>query len=266
LKEIAAELNIGLDALVFVDDNPFEISEVQTHAPQVTCLQAPGELSELPALLRTHAHLWDRLVITEDDRKRVERMQGELDRRSLAQELTEEDFLAQLGLKVFIYPPDKADLARVTQLINKTNQFNVATKRYAQEEVEAFISADNKRMYCMSVSDKFGEYGLVGLAMIVDNDGGWDIDNFLMSCRVLGRGVETTLLAKIASDASDSGAEAVKAAYLPTPKNGLVTDLFARHGFAPAGEIASGGNRWRLGLPSSLAKPGYVELIDRRPA
>ncbi len=265
LKEIAAELNIGLDALVFIDDNPFEISEVQSHTPQVTCLQAPKELSELPALLRAHAHLWDRLVITEDDKKRVERMQGELDRRSLAQQLTEEDFLAQLGLKVYIYPPDKADLARVTQLINKTNQFNVATKRYAQEDVEAFIAAKNKRLYCMSVSDKFGEYGLVGIAMIEEGQNGWAIDNFLMSCRVLGRGVETTLLAKIAADAAAAGAKSVNAVYLPTPKNGLVVDLFEKHGFAHAGDIESGGNRWRLDIPSSLAKPAYVDLIDKRP-
>lgn len=266
IKEIATELNIGLNALVFVDDNPFEISEVQSHAPEVTCLQAPKELSELPALLRAYAHLWDRLVITEDDRKRVERMQGELDRRSLAQELTEEEFLARLGLKVFIYPPDKADLARVTQLINKTNQFNVTTKRYAQEEVEAFIATLGKRLYCMSVSDKFGEYGLVGVAMIEQKAGGWDVDNFLMSCRVLGRGVETTLLAKIASDAAKAGARAVNAIFLPTPKNGLVVDLFERHGFSRAGDLDGGGNRWRLDLPSGLAKPDYVELVASRPA
>ncbi len=266
LKEIAAELNIGLDALVFVDDSPFEIAEVETHAPQVTCLQAPKELSELPGLLRAHAHLWDRLVITDDDRKRVERMQGELDRRSLAQQLTEEDFLAQLGLKVFIYQPDKADLARVTQLINKTNQFNVATKRYAQEEVDAFIAARGNRLYCMSVSDKFGEYGLVGVAMIEGEGAAWKIDNFLMSCRVLGRGVETTLLAKIATDAAAAGARAVNAVYLPTLKNGLVVDLFKRHGFSHAGDIDTGGDRWRLKLPSTLNKPDYVELVDQRPA
>lgn len=271
LKEIAAELNIGLDALVFVDDNPFEISEVETHAPQVTCLQAPKELSELPGLLRAHAPLWDRLVITDDDRKRVERMQGEIDRRSLAQELTEEDFLAELGLKVFIYPPDRADLARVTQLINKTNQFNVATKRYAQEEVEAFIAAADRRLYCMSVSDKFGEYGLVGVSMIVENGPDWTIDNFLMSCRVLGRGVETTLLARIAADAAGAGASAVNGVYLPTPKNGLVVDLFERHGFAHAGdeELGDGkttGARWRLDLPGGPEKPAYVELIAHRPA
>lgn len=265
LKEIAAELNIGLDALVFVDDNPFEISEVQSHAPEVTCLQAPKELSELPALLRTQAHLWDRLVVTEDDKKRVERMQGELDRRSLAQQLTEEDFLAQLGLKVFIYPPEKADLARVTQLINKTNQFNVATKRYTQEAVEAFIADNAKRLYCMSVSDKFGEYGLVGIAMVEEKQGGWNIDNFLMSCRVLGRGVETTLLAKIATDAASASVKSLDGVYLPTPKNGLVIDLFEKHGFAHAGEIEGGGNRWRLDIPAALSKPGYVDLIDKRP-
>lgn len=266
LKEIAAELNIGLDALVFVDDNKFEIAEVQAHTPEVTCLLVPEELSELPALLQANAHIWDRLAITDDDRQRVDRMQSELDRRSLAQELTGQDFLAQLELKAFIYSPEAPDLTRVTQLINKTNQFNVTTRRFAQEEVEAFLAKDENRLYCMSVVDKFGAYGLVGVAMVTERGGAWELQNFLMSCRVLGRGVETAFLYRIAEHALESNAAAIKGTFLPTPKNGMVVDFFSRHGFAIVGESAGNGTLWSLELPGSLSKPDYVEIIDFRPA
>lgn len=265
LKEIAKSLNIGISALVFIDDNPFEISEVETHAPEATCLRVPEELSELPRVLRDNAYLFDRLVITSDDLKRVARMQGELKRQTLSQELTTEEFLAHLELKVFIYEPATVDLARVTQLINKTNQFNTRTRRFTREEIDAFIADGRNRLCCMSVADKFGDYGLVGIAMLARDEDAYEFVNLLMSCRVLGRGVETTLIAHAARAASQMGAIHLRGVYSPTPKNAMVADLFARHGFDKVSESPQGESTWTLPLPSDLAPPDFVQKITDRP-
>jgi FkbH-like protein len=266
IKEIAKSLNIGVNSLVFIDDNPFELSEVEANAPGITGLLVPDELSELPNLLRSAAPLFDRLVITGDDLERVSRIQGEFKRQSLSQELTTDDFLAELGLKVFVYEPEAIDLARVTQLINKTNQFNTQTRRLAREEVDAFLRDNRNRLYCMTVADKFGEYGLVGVAMLEPaGEGEYQFSNLLMSCRVLGRGVETTLLAHIAEEVARTGARCLKGSYRPTSKNAMVADIFARHGFEQTAGGEDGETHWRLALPSDLAPPAFVERITARP-
>ncbi|MEZ5928546.1 MAG: HAD-IIIC family phosphatase [Parvularculaceae bacterium] len=266
LKEIAATLNIGVNSLVFVDDNPFEISEVSTHLPDVQCLRVPEELSELPRVLRENAHLFDRLVITEDDLQRVARMQGEMKRQSLSQQLTAEEFLAQLGLKVYIYEPIPSDLARVTQLINKTNQFNTRTNRFSREEIDAFLATPGNRLFCMSVADKFGDYGLVGVAMLSREGDAYEFVNLLMSCRVLGRGVEATLIAHSAAVATQDGASKLRGVYSPTPKNAMVTDLYERHGFARATASPEGETVWEMALPSDLSPPPFVQLLTDHPA
>jgi len=267
LKEIATELNIGLDALVFVDDNPFEIEEVKTNAPGVTCFLVPEELAEYPAMMKEQCKLFDRLVITEDDHKRVARMQNEKGRKDAAKKLTPEEFLAELDLQVFVYPPNIEDLARVTQLINKTNQFNVLTRRYTFEEVAAYVQNEDNLLFCMSVADKFGEYGLVGVVMVSRRGKDWRIENLLMSCRVLGRGVETTLLAHISDELLAMGGAQLCGGYARTPKNQLVADLFERHGFERIQDEKSrdGVEGWTAPLPLKCAVPSYVDLHPHHP-
>lgn len=246
LKEIAADLNIGMDALVFVDDSHFEVEEVRTNAPGVTVFQAPSDPADLPILMREVARCFDRLDITDDDRKRVDMMRVETERKDLRQRMTEDEFLASLGLEVYLYPPAAADLARVAQLINKTNQFNVTTKRYGQDDVKRMVDADDHDLLCASVRDKFGEYGLVGVAILEHGPGSSTFDSLLMSCRVLGRGIETAIIARALELAKDKGALAVEGTYIPTNKNQMVEDLFQRHGFMQSGVDANGETRWSL--------------------
>lgn len=231
LREIAAELNIGLDAVVFVDDNPFELEEVGTHAPEVTLVRVPEDAAELPIVIKQIAALFDRLDITDDDRKRVDMMRHEVERRELSQKLTEADFLASLSLQVDLYKPRPADYARVTQLINKTNQFNVTTRRYSFEDVVAMIGDPNVDFYCATVRDKFGDYGLVGVGIVKHEEGVSQFDTMLMSCRVLGRGVETVIISHGIELAKARGAGSIVGRYVPTRKNGMVVDVFEKHGF-----------------------------------
>jgi len=161
----------------------------------------------------------------------------------------------------------ESDLARVTQLINKTNQFNCMTRRCTREEVDVFLSKPENKLYCMSVEDKFGEYGLVGIAMLAPNAADtsvYEFENLLMSCRVLGRGVETTLLSHIASRAAAMNAKKLRGRYLPTPKNAMVADLYERHSFVKSENLPDEGSVWELDLPSNLEAPAFVEHIAGR--
>jgi FkbH-like protein len=232
IREIAAELNIGLSAVMFIDDNAFEIEEVRAHAPEVLSLQVPADVAELPDFFRELCRHFDRLEITQDDRSRVDMQRSEITRRDLQQQLTETEFLATLGLTVRIKRPEPSDYARVTQLINKTNQFNLTTKRYTLEEITELSVDGNTHLYCASVSDRFGDYGLVGVGIIRDVGDRAIFDTLLMSCRVLGRGVETALLSYGIEGARQRGRQFIEGHYIPTPKNAMVEQLFARHGFA----------------------------------
>ena len=231
LKEIADELSIGLDSIVFVDDNPFEIEEVRVHAPEVTCIQVPEDFSQLPVIFKEASRMFDRLDITNDDRKRVDMMRLSKERHDLSQKLTEAEFLQSLALKVEIRSPSISDYARVAQLINKTNQFNLTSRRYSFEEVTTLAGRPDYEIYCATVRDKFGEYGLVGVGIIRYGIDVAEFDSLLMSCRVLGRGVETALLSHGVALAAKKGRKFIKGTFIPTRKNGMVADLYPRHGF-----------------------------------
>ena len=260
IREIAAELNIGLDALVFVDDNAFEIEEVKTHLPEVLCLQLPGEVAEVPAFFRSACRAFDRLDLTDDDRRRVDMQRAEVKRHDLHQKLTDGDFLSKLELVVEIREPVSSDYARVTQLINKTNQFNVSTRRYGLEDVARMAEDSRTHLYCASVSDRFGEYGLVGVAIVVDDHKTAVFDTFLMSCRVLGRGVETALLAYGVESAARRGATKVVGHYLPTRKNAMVQNLFSRHGFEREAASSDEDQVFTRGV-ATVETPQYLTVL-----
>lgn len=231
IREIAAELNIGLDAIVFIDDNAFEIEEVSTHLPELLCLQLPEELADIPAFFRSACRAFDRLDLTDDDHRRVDMQRAEVKRNDLHQQLTDGEFLKSLDLVVEIKEPVPGEYARIAQLINKTNQFNVTTRRYGLEDVASMAQDSRTHLYCASVSDRFGDYGLVGVAIVRDDEESAVFDTFLMSCRVLGRGVETVLLAYGVEAAALRGAPVVVGHYLATRKNRMVEHFFTRHGF-----------------------------------
>jgi FkbH-like protein len=233
IAEIARRLNIGVDSLVFVDDSCYEIAEVSEKHPEVLCIRTPSAPERIVSAIRA-ARPFDRLEITADDRVRADRMAVEVKRENLRAELPEADFIARLGLCVDTFPVDDVAIARVTQLVNKTNQFNITTPRLTLEEIRALAASECSILRAAKVIDRFGEYGLtcIGCASAGDGDA-WLLDFFLMSCRVLGRGVETSFLADIAAEVIARGGRRLGARFVPTAKNAVCGDFLPRHGFVP---------------------------------
>ncbi|MBV8564869.1 MAG: hypothetical protein JO273_05375, partial [Methylobacteriaceae bacterium] len=197
----------------------------------------PEEPAEILPMLRALAH-FDRLEITAEDRGRADMMRAEQQREATLAHLSKEDFLRELDLRVELFEAMPEDLDRIAQLINKTNQFNLTTIRRSLEEVEALHASPNWRVYALRVADRFGDYGLVGVAIveIVEPAVRWRIDTFLLSCRVLGRGVEGSFLSGLMADACRAGVASMDAAYIPTKKNVLAANFLAEHGFHPVSE------------------------------
>ena len=231
IESIVSELNIGADSVVFIDDNPVEILEVSQRVPGVRCLIVPEEVADLPNLLMDSG-LFRGIRASAEDRQRSEMMQSEAIRRGVSQAMNREDFLASLDLRVDFFFASDAHVARVSQLTVKTNQFNLTTVRRDQKEVGALMAAPTSEVCAIRVSDRFGDYGVVGVAIADVTADTWSIDTFLVSCRVLGRGVETALLSALASEATRRGATRLIGSYAPTRKNGQVAEFYPNHGFS----------------------------------
>ncbi|HEX2675793.1 MAG TPA: HAD-IIIC family phosphatase [Polyangiales bacterium] len=223
LALLAEELNLGLDSFVFIDDNPVECAEMRATYPQVLTFQLPDDDAAIEAFT---AHLWpfDRAsvqAVTEEDRQRTRMYQDAAKRNSLQREAQGiGEFLAKLELQVDIVQPLPEELPRVAQLTARTNQFNFTTKRRSEAEIQQL---GEQRLECLRVSvrDRFGDYGLVGV-MIFGTD--FDsatlrIDTLLLSCRVLGRGVEHAMLRQLGQLARERGLSRLEAPFAPTKKN-----------------------------------------------
>lgn len=224
LVALARELGLGLDSFVFLDDNPVEIAAVRAACPQVLALTFPADRPErLPGMLE---RIWafDRPEVTAEDRGRAADYTARRHRDRLRDSaLTFADFIAGLGLVVDVRPADAADLPRVSQLTQRTNQFNTTTVRRTEAELRALLAAEDEDVRCWvaEVRDRFGDYGIVAAALTRRGHGADTVvvDTFLMSCRVLGRGAEHALLSQLGKAARDDGAAYLEAVYLPTPRN-----------------------------------------------
>ena len=247
LRSIAAELNLGLDSFVFIDDNEVELDEVRQRLPGVQVVKVsdePSDIAELTASLTGFRFA----TVSQEDRERTAMVKVEADRRAAASEApSREDFLASLGLTVRVGRASAEQVGRVAQLINKTNQFNLTTVRRDEAEVAKLVSSDAHRVYAAEVSDRFGNYGLVAVVVVDCGPDAWQIDTFLMSCRVLRRGVEGAILQCIADDAVAAGATTLRGEYRPTQKNGQVATFYPDHGFDTTGE-----GRFEAALPLAL--------------
>ncbi len=235
IRRIAEKLNIGLDAIVFIDDSGKEIDEVRQRLPEVTCLQTPEEPADIPALL-SGTDLFDKHDVTDEDRNRTAMMQAEETRTALRETMSEEEFKKSIGIEIDVFAAEAQHVARITQLINKTNQFNLTTVRRTQDEVETLIRDKEAKVLGMNIRDKYGDYGLVGAAVLKKNGKECVIDTLLMSCRVLGRGAEQALMQAIAKNANDLGCSTLVGKYIPTPKNDMVKDLYRNFSFTASGD------------------------------
>lgn len=247
LRAIAEDLNIGLESIVFLDDNPAERALVRRELPMV----AVPELSDDPAsYVQTllAGGYFEALGLTEADRNRNRHYADNARRAELQAGATDVDqYLASLEMQVEISPFTAMNRARVTQLINKTNQFNVTARRTTEAEIAALEGRRDVVTMAVRLRDRFGDNGIISALICEKGQEAWKIDTWVMSCRVFQRKVEHAVLNVLAARAADEGQRALAAQYQPTPRNGVVRDLYASLGFVNvAGEAQ--GSAWRLNV------------------
>jgi FkbH-like protein len=231
---MASELRLGLDSFVFLDDNPAERSAVREELPEVVVPEISGEPSESIAALERGLY-FQAIRLTSEDVTRSASYSASAQQELRARSGNLDQYLADLRMQIEQGPVDAESSVRVTQLINKTNQFNLTTKRYSQEEVQRRMASASYWSRWYRLRDRFADHGLIGVLLAQIADRAWIVDTWLMSCRVIGRGVEAFMFRDMVECARRSGAERLRAHYLPTAKNKLVEDLLPRFGFIATG-------------------------------
>ena len=238
LWELAAELKLGLDSFIFIDDNPVECAEVEARCPEVLTLHLPAVSEQIPRVLR-HAWAFDHLRLTEEDRRRTALYQEEVRREQFhLQSPTFEAFLDGLELRINIAPLESGQLSRVSQLTQRTNQFNFTTIRRSEAEIQQIVGANGMEAATVEVSDRFGDYGLVGAMIYACCPDAIAVDTFLLSCRVLGKGVEHQMFRYLGEKALACGLSHVDVDFVQTARNRPAFD-FLNH-VAPAVSMDDG--------------------------
>jgi FkbH-like protein len=260
LREIAEELNIGVDSLGFLDDNPIERQQVRNALPEVFVLDLPADAMMFARVVR-ECPLFERLTVSTEDRQRTALYQAQRDRGQLEQSISSrEDFYRSLQQEVEISPLTKGTLARIAQLTNKTNQFNLTTRRYTEQKISDLAASPGWECFSIRVRDRFGDNGLVGVAIThLENDTS-EIDTLLLSCRVIGRTVETAFLSFLANRARAQGARLLQGWFLPTKKNAPARDFYANHGFTSTRQNGD-GTLWTMDLAANpIPAPDWIRL------
>jgi FkbH-like protein len=263
LGAIAAQLNIGLDALVFVDDNPAERARVREALPLVAVPELPPDAAHYVRCL-ADAGYFEAISFTAEDRDRARQYSANAERdavRATAQSLT--DFLRDLAMTVVFGPIEAVDLARAAQLLNKTNQFNTTARRYSAEAVARIAQASENIALQYRLVDRFGDNGLVSVMLLVsaaDDPTVLEVANWVMSCRVFGRQLEAEAMNIAVEAALRRGARGLRADYVPTGRNGVVSALFENLGFSPqpAPGADAGASRWTLALADYVPRPTFI--------
>ncbi|MDB5407849.1 MAG: FkbH protein [Rhodospirillales bacterium] len=234
LREIAAELNIGLDSLVFLDDSPFECGAVRAELPMVRTIQVPAALAEFPRVIREIKELFLAGGVTEESRSKTEQYRQRAAADVLKSQFSSNDeYLASLNLRVELSRDAEASLARLSELSQKSNQFNLTTRRYSESDMRRALDCPDTAVYSLVVGDKFGNAGLTGVAVVRWNADTAVVEAFLMSCRVIGRGIEFAIWPAILRDAAAHGCTRIAATYSPSAKNAQVADFWERAGLSP---------------------------------
>lgn len=262
LAEIADEISVSRDSLVFLDDNPVEREHVLQAAPDVRVLDLPNDVQRFADAVQQFP-LFERLQLTAEDRERGAmyaeqrcREEVRMSSRSL------EGYYRSLQMRMRVRSVASDTVARASQLTQKTNQFNMTTRRYSEAEIEAMVAGGGYRAWTVQLTDRFGDSGVVGLMIVEAMSAVWRINTLLMSCRVIGRTVETAMLAWLANQARLAGVRTLVGGYIPTRKNAPAAAVYAGHGFAA---LNTGGNStdWAFDVESgTIVFPEWIELSD----
>jgi FkbH-like protein len=262
IRQIAAELNLGLDSLVFIDDNPAEIEIVKQFVPEVETVLLSEDPSEYVGALQD-TRFFEPRNVTAEDLERAGRYKQEAHRQELLDTVTNMDaYLESLGMEAVIREFRAVDVARISQLINKSNQFNLTTRRRTEAQVQAVMSDPAYFGFTVRLADRFGDHGLISIAIGKVAGVEAEVDTWLMSCRVLKRQVEEVVLNELVRLARERNCSRIKGVYLPTAKNGMVRNHYEGLGFTPT---FTGADRLEFELNPLLyaARPTRIRIAEK---
>ena len=260
IRELASELNIGLDSMVFVDDNPTERELVRQQLPMVEVPEFPTKPYQLMTFFNHLVNNYFRAYeLTEEDKHKTEQYQANAARHALQQQFTDlSEYIRSLGIEVDVIKANEFNIPRIAQMTQKTNQFNLTTHRYTEADINNFV-ANGASVYCISVRDKFGDNGITG-AIIIEQDGNVaNIDSLMLSCRILGKNIEMAFVKYIINMLYNSGVNEVKAQYIPTAKNRQVSEFYDKLGFEVV-DVIEGTKEYKLSLTGELTIEDYYKI------
>lgn len=258
IVDLVTRLNLGLETVVFIDDHPVERARVRETLPEVLVPEWPRHPLAYVRALRA-LRCFDQPVVSTEDRERAQSYVNERERADLRRRLGSiEDWLRSLETVVTVEPLGTANLPRAAQLLNKTNQMNLTTRRMAEPELRAWADAPGNGVWLFRVADRFGDAGITGLASLSVVNGGAQIVDFVLSCRVMGRGIEETMLHVLVDRARAASARTAWAEFVPTPRNGPCLEFWKRSGLVPgdgARFVWDAGSPYGLPAAITLAVP-----------
>lgn len=263
LRRIAQELNIGLDALVFVDDNPAERALVRRLAPEVAVPELPLDPADYLRAVEQHRY-FETIAIGAEDLQRTQMYRANAQRRQIASDAGDlDEFLRSLDMRAWIGPVGDLEMDRTVQLIGKSNQFNLTTRRHSAGDIERMRTSKDWVTRVVKLEDTFGDNGLISVLLAREEANALVIDTWLMSCRVLKRGVEAFLLNNIVAAARERGLTELVGEYIPTAKNVLVKHHYESLGFTPAGADEDGRTLWRLPIGDDWSPlPNHIAEVS----
>jgi len=254
MKQISDEINIGLNSFVFFDDDKLNQERIKQEFSEVLTIDLPEDPSQYAPILK-ELNDFNVLQRTQEDVARGEMYAQQRERKKFQNSVSNlDEFLKQLDITVKIKKSNKFLIPRISQLTLKTNQFNLTTKRYQEEEIRNLSKDDNYEVGCAQVIDKFGDNGITGAFIINKKENVWILDTFLLSCRIMGRGVEDAILSEILKEAKSKKVDKIKAEFIPTEKNKPAENFLSNFGFKKQDKF------WIYKLNSDIKSPNHLKV------
>jgi FkbH-like protein len=259
IRRVRDELNIALDSIVFLDDNAFERNLVRELLPEVIVPELPEDPSSVVAFL-SELNLFETTSLSKEDLQRALQYQREAERRESATRCASvQEFLQSLDMQMVVARFDRFQVPRIAQLMQRSNQFNLCTRRLSETECSALMRSAAFIPLYATLADRFGDHGLISVVVLEQQQDTLIIRDWLMSCRVLARGVEQFLMNHVVAEARQLGLTSVIGEYIPTAKNGMVRDFFQQFGFT---RLSTPGDKWMLNVSEYQRQDAFIQLAQ----